>query len=102
MTCKKFGAIVEYVILVRKILLTLFCRSFLENSYHDEALRNFISSSLAPTGIFAAHVGEAPDGNSPTEEYSYFKYRHQLIGNLSMVGFESIRDYEEVCLVFIC
>jgi hypothetical protein len=74
---------------------SLLLRGFLEESYNDEHFVKFISNFLSPEGIFVAYVGEISEVNSPSEEYSYFKYRHRLMENLSKC-FESVRDFEEV------
>lgn len=75
-----------------------YCSNFIEDAYSDDHFVQVLSNSLSPTGIFAAQVGEAPEVNSPPEEFSHFKYRHRLLQNLLKVDFEEIRDYEEVCI----
>ena len=63
--------------------------------YNEEHLVQFLSTALTPSGIFVAHVGEAPYWDPPSEQYSLFQYRYQLLQNLQRVGFESLRSYEE-------
>lgn len=55
-----------------------------------------LPNALRDNGILVAQVGEAAKMEAPGEEYSWHKNRVRFIETLINIGFESVRDYEEV------
>jgi hypothetical protein len=51
---------------------------------------------LSTQGVFVAAAGEAPALDSPPEEYSKQQFKDRFVDALVDIGFESVRDYEEV------
>ena len=91
------------MILTTCVLLILFnCRDpqvqkvFVDALYDGGPFLQSLPKALASNGMFISQVGEAPYLDSPSEEYSLDKNRVKLIESLVDLGFESVRDYEEV------
>lgn len=51
---------------------------------------------MSEDGIFVAQMGEAPGIFDPSEEHSISRNRVKFIQRLTELGFETVRDYEEV------
>jgi hypothetical protein len=71
-------------------------KSFVDALYDGGPFLRSLPNAIASDGIFVAQVGEAPAITSPPEENSLSRNRMKFIQSLVDLGFESIRDYEEV------
>ena len=71
-------------------------KSFVDALYDGGPFLKSLPHAVASDGIFVAQVGETPDIRSPPEEHSLSRNRMKFIQSLVDLGFESIRDCEEV------
>jgi hypothetical protein len=55
--------------------------------------------SLSKSGVFVAHLGNAPRIRSPPQENGIYKDRERFLQRLVEVGFMSVRDYEVVSAI---
>ena len=69
---------------------------FVDALYDGGPFLQSLPKALSSNGIFVSQVGEAPYLHSPSEEYSLNKNRVKLVESLVDLGFENVRDYEEV------
>ena len=71
-------------------------KSFVDALYAGGPFLQSLPNALAPDGFLLAQVGEASGIDSPSEEHSLDRNRVKFIQSLVDLGFESVRDYEEV------
>jgi hypothetical protein len=71
-------------------------RDFVVALYDGGPFLKSLPNAVASDGIFIAQLGMAPDITTPSEELSLNKNRVNFVNSLVDLGFESIRDYEEV------
>lgn len=71
-------------------------KDFVDALYDGGPFLKSLPNAMANDGILVAQVGAAPKLHSPPEENSLDRNRVNFIRSLVDMGFESIRDYEEV------
>jgi hypothetical protein len=71
-------------------------RDFVAALYDGGPFLKSLPNAVASDGIFVAQLGSAPNLMTPSEELSLNKNRVNFINSLVELGFESVRDYEEV------
>jgi hypothetical protein len=71
-------------------------KDFVDALYDGGPFLGSLPNAVASNGILVGQVGEGPDLDSPSEEYSLHRNRVNFLRSLVDLGFDSIRDYEEV------
>jgi hypothetical protein len=71
-------------------------KDFVDALYDGGPFMRSLPKALSDDGILVAQVGQAPDFRSSAEDFSINKNRVKFFESLVNVGFEHIRDYEEV------
>lgn len=71
-------------------------KDFVDALYDGGPFMQSLPKALSDDGILIAQVGQAPDFRSSAEDFSINKNRVKFFESLVNVGFEHIRDYEEV------
>jgi hypothetical protein len=71
-------------------------KDFVDALYDEGPFMQCLPKALSDDGILVAQVGQAPDFSSSAEDFSINKNRVKFFESLVNVGFEHIRDYEEV------
>jgi hypothetical protein len=71
-------------------------KDFVDALYDGGPFLGSLPNAVASNGILVGQVGQAPDLDSPSEEYSLNRNRVNFLRSLVDLGFDSIRDYEEV------
>lgn len=64
--------------------------------YDEGPFLRSLARAMSEDGIFVAQMGEAPGIFDPSEEHSISRNRVKFIQRLTELGFETVRDYEEV------
>jgi hypothetical protein len=64
--------------------------------YTDRDFYKSLSNGLSPDGILISQVGEADSIDTPADEHSDDRHLFGFIEGLMDIGFEGIREYQEV------
>ncbi len=73
-----------------------------EDEEDVDEITYFLSELLAPDGIFAAQMGDAPSLKTAANGNPNMQDRFNFIDGLHENGFVRIVDYEEVCINYKC
>jgi hypothetical protein len=71
-------------------------KDFVRALYDGSEFLKSLPGSLSDDGILVTQVGIAPDLMAASEDHSIHKNRVSFFKTLVEVGFESVRDYNEV------
>ena len=70
-------------------------KDFVNALYDEGPFLRSLAHAVASDGIFLGQMGEAPSVIDPPDDISINSNRANFIRQLTELGFESVRDYEE-------
>lgn len=74
-----------------------FRSDFIDGTYDAPGrFLKLLPDALTSQGVFVAQADEAPTIHHPAHQYSVHRNRGQFVQHLINVGFQSVREYEEV------
>ena len=76
-------------------------KGFVDALYDGGPFLHSLPAAIGKNGVLIAQVGEASELKSPPEHISLNRNRVNFIRTLSHLGFDVLRDYEEVRCVTV-